>query len=266
MLIALLTDFGLSDPFVGVMKAVIASIAPEAAVIDLTHGIPARDIAAGAWALATATPYLPPDAVVVGVVDPGVGTARRPVGARLGRHIFVGPDNGLISWWQTREPLTAAIVLDRRDLWLSEQPSATFHGRDLFAPVAAHIVHGVPLADAGSAIDPASLVRLDLPTPVVRGKEIAAHIISVDRFGNLITDIGPDLAARLFSAIAISARLGRHRIAGRAATFGAGPASAPFWYLDSSGHAAIAWRSDSAARRLNAEVGMIISVRLEREP
>ncbi len=262
MLIALLTDFGLRDPFVGVMKAVIAGIAPEVTVVDLTHDIPPHDIQAGAWALATATPYLPPGSVAVGVVDPGVGTGRRPIAAHVGRGVFVGPDNGLLTWWLAREPATAVVTLDRPEFWRQGGPplSATFHGRDLFAPVAAHLAHGTPLAAVGSPIDIATLARLTVPAPIVRGERVTAHIVSVDRFGNLITDLGPDLAARLFAATRITAHLGRRRIDARAATFGLGPPGAPFWYPDSSGHAAIAWRDDSAARRLRSGVGAIIDV------
>src|SRR4051812_2708837 len=141
-----LSDFGLTDTYVGIVKAVILGIAPDARIVDLTHDIPAQDVRAGAFALLTAAPYLPPDALVLAVVDPGVGTARRPIAVQVGGRTFVGPDNGLLSWAVRKspnpqplppcaregEPMTI-VVLDRPAFWLPSV-SATFHGRDLFGP------------------------------------------------------------------------------------------------------------------------------------
>jgi S-adenosyl-L-methionine hydrolase (adenosine-forming) len=265
MMIALLTDFGLDDPYVGVMKAIILTIAPEAQVVDLTHAIPPQDVAAGAWALATAVDYLPGDAIVLAVVDPGVGTDRRPIAVQIDNRCFVAPDNGLLTRVLARRQATQAVLLDNPAMWRDGQSvSATFHGRDIFAPAAARLVHSAPLAALGSPIDPASLTRLPLPTPKCEGDEIIAHIIHIDHFGNAITDIGPDLAPTLFAAKGIGARLHRQRVIARAMTFGAGPPNVPFWYLDSSGHAAIAWRNGNAAQRLNITVGDVVKIRLRR--
>ncbi len=264
MLIALLTDFGLADPYVGVIKAVILTIAPESRVVDLTHAIPPQDVAAGAWALATAVDYLPADAVVLAVVDPGVGTERRPVAVQIDNRHFVVPDNGLLTRVLARRQAVQAVVLDNPAMWRDGQDvSATFHGRDIFAPAAARLAHSVPLDALGSPVDPAGLMRFPLPTPKCEGDEIIAHIIHIDHFGNAITDIGTDLAPTLFAAKWITARIHRRRVDARAATFGAGPAGAPFWYLDSSGHAAIAWRNGSAAQRLSIAVGDVVRIRLK---
>ncbi len=262
MLVALLTDFGLTDTYVGVMQAIIADLAPGVALVNLTHAVPPQDVAAGAWHLAVAAPYLPAEAVVLAVVDPGVGTARRPIAVQLGARRFVAPDNGLLTRVLAQAPALAAVVLDNPAWWLQgPQTSATFHGRDIFAPVAGRLARGQPLAEAGSALAPADLVRLALPEPTWEGDILVAQVIHSDHFGNLITDIGPDLAPRLFAAPAVTAQIGQHVVRERAATFGAGPTDAPFWYLDSSGHAAIAWRDGSAARHLGVAVGAQVRVR-----
>lgn len=256
MLVALLTDFGLSDTYVGTMKAIIAARAPDVPIIDLTHALPPQDVAEGAWHLATATPFLPEPAVVLAVVDPGVGTTRRAVAVQCAGRIFVAPDNGLLTRILAQSPPLHAVALDNPAWWLQATPSATFHGRDIFAPVAGRLAAGDPLAEAGSAIEPSTLVRLDLPTPTWEGATLVAHVIHIDHFGNVITDIGPDLVPALFAAPQITARLGEYRIAARAATFGAAPVNTLFWYPDSSGHAAIAWRNGSAAQHVGAKVPM----------
>ena len=268
MLVALLTDFGLTDTYVGVMKAILAAIAPTATVVDLTHAVRPQDVIGGAWLLATAVPYLPPQSVVLAVVDPGVGTKRRPVAVQSGDTTFVAPDNGLLTRVMGADTTRAAVELNAPRYWLhggALPPSATFHGRDIFAPVAAHLAAGVALAEVGSPIAVSTLTRLTLPAPEWQGEGLMGHVIHIDHFGNLITDIGPDLAPLLFTASAITAHVGRRVVRARAATFGEGPASAPFWYLDSSGHAAIAWRNDSAALRLGMGVGAAVRVQGLRE-
>lgn len=188
-----LTDFGLADTYVGVVKAVILGIAPDAQIVDLTHDVPAQDIRAGAFALMTAAPYLPADAVVLAVVDPGVGTARRPIAVQVGGRTFVGPDNGLLSWVaDARGGSGEIVVLDQPRFWLPTV-SATFHGRDLFGPVAAHLARGVPLAELGS---PGGAIQT-IPFPAARhdqdvhGRTVAVYgeVVHVDRYGNLITSL-----------------------------------------------------------------------------
>ncbi len=264
MLVAMLTDFGLSDTYVGVMKAIITRLAPSVPIIDLSHAVPPQDVAAGAWHLAVAAPYLPAETVVLAVVDPGVGTQRRAVAAQIGTRFFVAPDNGLLTRVLAQEGASQAVELTNRAWWLARgerEPSATFHGRDIFAPVAGHLAGGGALSEAGETIDPAALTRLPLAEPRWENGTLLAHVIHIDHFGNLITDIGPDLAPALFAATEFTAHVGRRLVRERAATFGAGPADAPFWYLDSSGHAAIAWRNDSAALRLGLRVGATVRVR-----
>lgn len=267
MLVALLTDFGLADTSVGVMHAIIAQLAPGVPVVDLTHAIPPQDVASAAWHLAVAAPYLSADAVVCAVVDPGVGTARRAVAVQVGEQAFVAPDNGLLTHVLARGPVGAAVQLDDPTAWLDRANlpvSATFHGRDIFAPVAARLAHGMPLRDLGSEIDPATLARLPLAAPTRQGDLLTAHIIHIDHFGNLITDLGPVLAALIFAGSVVKARLGRQVITKWAATFGQGPVREPFWYLDSSGYAAIAVQNGNAARALGAQVGDLVILTLPK--
>ena len=250
-----LTDFGLADTYVGIVKAVILRIAPDARIVDLTHEIPPQDVRAGAFALLTAAPYLPEDAVVLAVVDPGVGTARRPIAVPGGRRTFVGPDNGLLSW--VVDIASGAVVLDRPGFWLPTV-SATFHGRDLFGPVAAHLARGVPLTEVGSPGGAIQTIPLP-PTHRETGKDgetVAVHgeVIHVDRYGNLITsltaaDIPPDSVVEIHG----------QRIAGLAPHFQAG-AGAIIALIGSAGFLEIAAPNGSARDVLSVAVGTPVRV------
>ncbi|MEM9567241.1 MAG: SAM-dependent chlorinase/fluorinase [Cyanobacteria bacterium P01_E01_bin.34] len=191
--ITLLTDFGWQDVYVGVMKGVIAAIAPNVTVIDLTHSIPAQDIAFGGFQLANAVSYFPRNTVHVAVVDPGVGGQRRAVAVEYECGICVVPDNGLLSQMCDRFLAKAAVVLDNPKYWRVPNPSRTFHGRDIFAPAGAHLAAGVPLAQLGSLIDPATL-RRHSRTLVQRTKSSVVGLVQAcDHFGNLITNIPGEL-------------------------------------------------------------------------
>jgi S-adenosylmethionine hydrolase len=193
--ITFLSDYGLADDFVGVCHGVIATICPQARVIDITHGVPRHDVRAGALVLRESLGYMPAG-IHLAVVDPHVGAARRAVALRLGDgRLLVGPDNGLLS-------LAAGDgggIVEALDIAHSpfrlEPISATFHGRDLFAPVAAHLAAGVPFAELGQPFDADGLVTLELPRPRREGEELVAHVLYVDRFGNMRLDAGhEDLA------------------------------------------------------------------------
>ena len=159
-IITLLTDFGTADGYAGIMHGVILRINPQATVVDLCHDIPPQDVQAAAFVLATAYPYFPAETIHVAVVDPGVGSERRAIAVRTPRGTFVAPDNGLLSYILAREPVSEAVHLTEARYWLSPL-SSTFHGRDLFAPVAAYLSLGVPLPEMGPALhDP---VRFVLP-------------------------------------------------------------------------------------------------------
>jgi S-adenosylmethionine hydrolase len=187
--ITLLTDFGLQDPYVGVMKGVIATICPTAPVIDLTHQIPPQNIAAARFALLSAYPYFPPGTIHTVVVDPGVGTARRAIALRTELGYLVGPDNGVFSGIIQHHGVLEAVALTSRRYWRSPFPSATFHGRDIFAPVAAHLAAGVAFADLGSEIGLDTLNREGLPPVQPQPNGLLGQIQAIDRFGNLITTV-----------------------------------------------------------------------------
>jgi S-adenosyl-L-methionine hydrolase (adenosine-forming) len=259
-LVALLTDFGSADGYAGVMKGVILGIAPAARLVDLTHDIPPQDILTGAWILNTAWRYFPEETIFLCVVDPGVGGTRYPIGLRAGRRCFVGPDNGLFSYVLAGGPAERVVVLDRPAYQLPH-PSATFHGRDIFAPCAAHLAAGVPLATLGTPIDPTRLVTLLPPPPEWHDDLLAGHVLHVDRFGNLITDFAGALADAILSTAAIALQVGSSTITDRAPTFAAGPDETPFALRDSSGHVAIAVRNRSAAALLGVSRGAVVTVR-----
>jgi S-adenosylmethionine hydrolase len=185
-IITLLTDFGTEDTYVGVMKGVITSICPSVQVIDLTHQVPPQDIATGAFLLDVSVDYFPEGTIHVAVVDPGVGTARKPLALRTAKAFFVGPDNGIFTLVLQRQKLLQAICLDNPRYHLSTV-SSTFHGRDIFAPVAAHIACGVSVEELGTPIH--RLQRLPLPRIRVDWEGIRATIVHIDRFGNAISNL-----------------------------------------------------------------------------
>ena len=213
--VTFLSDYGLDDDFVGVCHGVIAQVAPRARVIDLTHGLERHDVRAGALVLRRALEYMPAG-VHVAVVDPGVGSPRRAVALRCGAddRLLVGPDNGLL--WLAAQRFGG--VAEARDIGRSplclEPVSASFHGRDVFAPVAAHLASGTPLAQAGDPLDPAALVALELPRPRRTGDGIVAHVLHADGYGNVVLDVSADdLAAaglRLGDAITVHRRAARY--------------------------------------------------------
>jgi S-adenosyl-L-methionine hydrolase (adenosine-forming) len=193
--ITFLSDYGYEDEFAGVCRAVISQIAPGAPLIDLTHGIARQDIRAGAIALANALPACPPG-VHLAVVDPGVGSARRAVAVEASEDRFlVGPDNGLLSRALDRLGGPRGAVELARSPFRLEPVSATFHGRDLFAPVAAHLSLGARLEEAGETIDPSSLATLDLPAPSISEREVVAHAIHADGYGNVTLDLDVSMLA-----------------------------------------------------------------------
>jgi S-adenosylmethionine hydrolase len=188
--ITLLTDFGIQNNYTGVMKGVIAQIYPNAKVIDITHEIPPHNLDAANFCLMTAYPYFPSGTVHVAVVDPGVGSERRAIALELSTGFLVGPDNGIFTGILHREHVIKAVELTNPEYWLQQEPSTTFHGRDIFAPVGAYLATGTLLPKLGSKIDPATLIHLDLPACTETDAGITGHIQYIDRFGNLITTIG----------------------------------------------------------------------------
>jgi len=202
--ISFLSDYGLRDEFVGIVKGVIADIAPHARVIDLTHEVPPFDVRAGSLALARCISYVP-SGIVLAVVDPGVGTARRGVAVSVGegRGVLIGPDNGLLSMGTALAGgADAAVVLNNPQYHL-EAPGATFAGRDIFAPAAAHLCNGVPLAELGEAVDPNLLLPGVVPLSRIEGDETIAEVTWIDRYGNCQLNVGPDDVAALGNRLSV---------------------------------------------------------------
>lgn len=186
--IALLTDFGLSDPYVGQMKGVLAKHAPYSPVIDLSHGVEPFCITQGAFYLWAALPHFPEDTVFVTVIDPGVGTYRRIIGCELGKQVIIAPDNGIVELAEHLSPETM-IVTDLSSYAAQKAASATFHGRDIFAPVAAAISKGVQLSDLGPKLPLRDVVRQGFSRPIWMEKGVEAVVLHKDRFGNIILNI-----------------------------------------------------------------------------
>jgi len=252
--ITLLTDFGCADYFVGAMKGVILSINPHAAIVDITHEIPPQDVAAGAFTLLAAYDVFPAGTIHVAVVDPGVGSARRPIVVSAADQFFVGPDNGIFTYIYDRDPSFAAFHINNTKHF--RQPvSTTFHGRDIFAPVAAQLSNEVRLESLGSLItDP---VRLPIP---LKPEGPNARIIHIDRFGNLITnvtrDIFPDGATLVVNGRSISAIKD---------FFGEGVADELFGIWGSAGFLEIAVNGGSAAEILGVNPGDSVETRIHTD-
>jgi hypothetical protein len=250
--ISLTTDYGLSDGFVAACHGTVARLAPAVRVIDVTHLVPPGDVARGAAVLAQAVPHLPP-AVHVAIVDPGVGTARRQVAVQTPGGLLVGPDNGLLPWAaDALGGATRAVELVNAE-WFAPQVSRTFHGRDIFAPVAARLAAGTDLAGAGPGVDPAGLVRLPDPVLAVGDGWVEAEVLTVDRFGNV------QLAARAPDIAALGDRLSVAGVrAVRGGTFADAPAGGLVIYVDSADQVAVAVNGGRAVVVLGVVPGDVV--------
>ena len=261
--LAIITDFGYRDHYAGTMKGVIASIAPAARLIDITHGIPAQSVVAGAIALRESWRYFPPRTVFLGVVDPGVGTARAPIAieTRAGAR-FVGPDNGLL-WLAANQAGIKRIVKLTSPRHRLISVSATFHGRDIFAPAAAYLWRGTPISALGPALRSTSIVQLDLPRPVESARSVRGEVIYVDGFGNLVSNIDRRTAEQFATRF-------RHkslsvRIRGGAAmrilnAYGDAPKGVPLAIFGSFGLLEVAIRDGNAAMHFAAGPGSSVSL------
>lgn len=248
MIITLTTDFGLADPYVGIMKGVILGIAPEARLVDLSHGVPSYDVVEGAFVLSTAIRHFPAGTVHLGVVDPGVGSERRPIAASNGHQLFVGPDNGLFSLCLGDDAELHHIT--NEDYFLTPV-SDTFHGRDIFAPVAARLAMGAALESVGPRVY--DFLRLVPPS----GPPIILH---VDQFGNLVTSLRPeDLAPN--SVIQIAG----HKVRTMHTSYSEGASGELFLIAGSSGYVEISMNRRAAANYLDVGHGVELNVETVRQ-
>ena len=254
--ITLTTDFGTTDSFVGTMKGVILARAPRATIVDLTHGIASGDVRAGAFALLTGYRFFPKRTVHVVVVDPGVGSERRAIAVQTRDYRFVGPDNGVLSWALAREAVRSARLIANERLWL-RPVSRTFHGRDVFAPVAAYLARGGTFERLGPAV--ADYIRLPWPPVKEAGGDLVGEVLAVDRFGNAITNI-PESSAQTESVEGI-VLAGRRRLCREAACYAAVPRGQAVAVFGSSGFLEIAVNGGSAATEFRLKAGSRITLR-----
>jgi S-adenosylmethionine hydrolase len=263
-IITLTTDFGAADTFVGQMKGAVLSVAPMARIVDLTHEIPAHDVAAGGFALRTAYAAFPPGTVHVAVVDPGVGTSRRGLVVRTQRFFFVAPDNGLLTAVLEEEPLDQAFVLEAEHYRLPET-SATFEGRDVFAPAAAWLLRGISPESFGPPAG--DLTRLYLPRPRLEfGRRAHVRVVAIDRFGNATLELPRHALEPLLGTP------GDHRVRVETAggvvdafrrTYGDEEGDRPFLVFNSAGYLEIAVREGRAADRLRVRAGDEVAVTVD---
>lgn len=285
-MIALLTDFGLSDAYVGVMKAVILSICPTALIVDLTHDIQPQNVKQAAYVLMSAYRYLPPGAIFVAVVDPGVGSSRKPIAVKTSHGVFIGPDNGLFSYVSNQIEVKQIVALHNRQYHLHET-SATFHGRDIFSPVAAHLAKGVPFSSFGPPLQ--KMERLKNPRLEIASHSIRGEVLHIDRYGNLTTSIGrlrwnaddrleidpcfpPVLTGDIgeldemkpFEAETCSVEIGEHLFEPIFLTYAAVAKGKPLALINSAGQLEISINQGNAAYELGISTGDMVSLHLEQ--
>ena len=262
-IVTLTTDFGLNDHFVGTMKGVILSIVPEAEIVDICHSVQAFDILDGALALAQAYNYFPTRTVHLVVVDPGVGSARRPILASCDKYNFVAPDNGVLSLMYAREERLNVRHISS-DHYFLQPLSNTFHGRDVFAPVAAYLAKGVDQEKFGNEIT--DFVRFNAPKPkATDAKTLRGVVLKVDRFGNLITNITPQDVPALFQSQPASFKIlvGKKEITTLSTNYAEGAPGEIFAIVGSMGYLEIAANRGAAAQLSGAGKGAEVSIVLE---
>ena len=249
------TDFGTRDWFVGTMKGVVVCLAPRARLIDLTHEIEPGNIRAGAFALAASYSYFPRHTIHVAVVDPGVGTSRGAIAVKSADYLFVGPDNGVLSWALAKEKILAIHSLENRRYFLP-QVSSTFHGRDVFAPAAAHLSAGLPIEKLGPRQK--EVVRLAWPEPIPSRRGIEGEVLYIDGFGNAITNIPGEALSSLNTQPAVF--IGKKRVCAVASNYQAVAVGCPVAVIGSSGFLELAVNGGNGARRFKLQPGKSIRV------
>lgn len=259
-IITLTTDFGIKDHYVGVLKAVLLSIAPDVRLVDISHQIPPQDIMAGAWVVRNSAMLFPPDSVHLVVVDPGVGTSRKPIAIKIKDQYFVGPDNGIFSLIADQYEYSG-VELNHAKFW-RPSPSNTFHGRDIFAPVAAHLANGVELEDLGDPIEKLETYRWAVPISDKDG--VQGWIVHIDHFGNLISNIPESMIRKAGADANLKIYVGNTIFDTIVNTFGDVPDGEPAAYIGSSGVLEIAINKGDAREMLGVEKGAQISIVVQK--
>jgi S-adenosylmethionine hydrolase len=259
-IITLTTDFGLQDYYVSAMKAVMLGIAPDARFVDISHEIPSQDIMAGSWVLKNSAMLFPPDTVHVVVVDPGVGTDRDAVALRIEDQYFVGPDNGIFSIL-TEAKDYKAVRLTNSKFW-GDKASNTFHGRDIFAPVAAHLSNGVDFKNLGEPVE--ELVTYRWAEPIADKDGLQGWVIHIDKFGNLITNLSADLIESVIGDKSVKIYVGNTILDEIVTTFGSVLEGEPAAFIGSSGMLEIGINKGNAREMLGVQKGAQISLVLQK--
>ena len=268
--ITLVTDFGLQDGYAGILKGVIWNIFPGVQIADLSHDIAPQDILGGSLVLERSTPFFPPGTVHIGVIDPGVGTSRRPIAALIGDFYFIGPDNGLIGLLIEHAHRHSAAIeivhLTQPRFWLDEV-SQVFHGRDIFAPVGAYLAKGCSLSELGEIIHDPGTLQIPQPNPQDNGWR--GEVIHIDHFGNLATNIklnhlrSFDLSlghSKQPSGVRAKVHFGEHTIDGLSHTYGDSESGQLIALMDSANRLSISIVNGNAAQRLEAHVGEVVEI------
>jgi hypothetical protein len=257
--ITLSTDFGWDDPYVGIMKGVILGINPRATLVDITHGLSPHRLLEAAFKLATAADYFPKGTIHLAVVDPGVGGVRRPIVVETNKQSWVGPDNGIFTRILQAFPDFRVFQLTNPDYFL-KPVSRTFHGRDIFAPAAAHLSRGISSTVLGNPIfDP---VLLDLPEPVRKKNSLSGRVLYADRFGNLITNLSREVVDYYSQRGEITVRIGSRIIRGIKDRYGQERSGRLLALFGSSGYLEIACNLGSAAEKVGYVPGKVLEVKL----
>ncbi len=259
-LVTLTSDFGTRDPYAAAMKGVMLDVCPELRLVDLSHEIAGQDVLEGALFLAGALPFFPAGTVHLAVVDPGVGSERRAVAVRAGGQTVVCPDNGLLTLF-TRDHAVEEAREITNPAFMRPDRSATFHGRDLFAPAAARLACGAPLADAGSTID--GLVVLDVPQAERDGDTVRGEVLRIDRFGNAISNIS---RAVIGDGSVVEVRVGSATLLGLHRTYADVERGEPLALFESSGYLAVAVNEGDASAAFGIARGGGVEVALEKAP
>ncbi|MEM7234555.1 MAG: SAM-dependent chlorinase/fluorinase [Planctomycetota bacterium] len=261
-MITLLTDFGTEDGYVAAMKGVLSSLVPDARVVDISHQIPPQSIRRAGLVWASSSPWFPPGSIHVAVVDPGVGSSRRIVAFEVDQRLFVAPDNGLISFAFSKSQIRSVVAIDIKRHGLS-RPSDTFHGRDVFSPVAAQLAGGLPVRELGPRLSKGELVWLGIPkvrTRNTNGRRVhRGEVIDIDHFGNVMSNIRIDPKLRVDVAVA-ELRLRRiHR------SYTGVAVGRPLAIVGSSGYLEVSVRDGNAAGELSLRVGDAVVVTEQSE-